>query len=161
MIVVSNTSPILNLSTIGQLDILRHLYERVLVPETVLEELRAIQAERDQPEHLPAHPWLEVRAVADRRLLDALGAELDRGEAEAIVLALEVSADLLLVDERKARAVASRHGLICVGLLGVLLEAKRHGIMPSVKAALDGLIVEAGFWVSARLYARVLEEAGE
>jgi len=161
MIVVSNTSPILNLSTIGRLSILGHLYGRVLVPEAVWQELESIQAERGETESVLSHPWLETRSVVDRRLVGALRAELDPGEAEAIVLAIEVSADLVLIDERKARGAASRFGLRYIGLLGVLIDAKHRGIIPSVKDVLDRLIVDAGFWVSAPLYARVLNQAGE
>ena len=87
--------------------------------------------------------------------------ELDPGESEAIVLALDTQADLLLLDERKARAVAARLGVRFIGLLGVLLEAKRRGHILSVKPLLDSLIVKAGFWLGSQVYSRALREAGE
>lgn len=87
--------------------------------------------------------------------------ELDPGEAAAIALAIELKADLLLLDERRGRTVASRFGLRFVGLLGVLIEAKQQGYLGAVKPILDDLITRAGFWVSQPLYERVLQAAGE
>jgi predicted nucleic acid-binding protein len=99
--------------------------------------------------------------VMDHALVVALQMELDEGEAEAIVLTKELAADLVLLDERRGRVVASRLGLRFVGLLGVLIEAKQKGSIPAVKAVLDDLVAKAGFWVSQQLYARVLQAAGE
>jgi predicted nucleic acid-binding protein len=97
----------------------------------------------------------------NRVLVTALQAELDEGEAEAIALAIQLKAHLLLLDERRGRAVASRLGLRFIGLLGVLVEAKQKGYISRVKPLLDHLIAKAGFWVSHQLYARVLREVGE
>ena len=74
---------------------------------------------------------------------------------------MEMQADLLLVDERRGHRGASRLGLPCMGLLGVLIEAKRKACIAAVKPQLDDLLTQAGFWVSRDLYARVLREAGE
>jgi hypothetical protein len=99
--------------------------------------------------------------VTSQAIVDALQAELDIGEAEAIALAVEKQANLLLSDERRGRQVATRMGLTYIGLLGVLLEAKRKGFLPEVKPVLDDLLAKAGFWVSPQLYTRVLQAAGE
>jgi len=160
MIVVSNTSPILNLTMVGHGGLLRDLYSEVFIPEAVASELRAIQAEQQDPGNaIPS--WVGTRSVANVPLVHALQLELDAGESEAIVLALETRADLVLLDERKARAVAARMGVRFIGLLGVLLEAKRRRHIPTVKPLLDSLTVKAGFWLGSHLYARVLREAGE
>ena len=105
--------------------------------------------------------WIETRAVANRALVTALQMELDEGEAEAIALAKELAADLLLLDERRGRVVAAHLDLRLIGLLGVRIEAKRKGCLPLVKPVLDDLVAKAGFWVSQQLYARVLLAAGE
>ena len=86
---------------------------------------------------------------------------LDRGEAEAIVLALELGADELLIDERLGRREASQRGLSLIALLGVLLVAKRRGLVVAIRSVIDDLIVQAGFRVSNQLYAKVLIAVGE
>ena len=88
-------------------------------------------------------------------------AQLDEGEAEAIALAKELATDLLLLDERRGRAIASCFGLRFIGLLGVPIEAKQRGCLLTVKPVLDDLVAKAGFWVSQQLYTRVLQAAGE
>jgi len=87
--------------------------------------------------------------------------ELDEGESEAIALAHQLKADLLLLDERQGRAVASRLGLKFIGLLGILVEAKKNGFLPSIKPVLDEVISKVGFWVSHKLYVEVLQSVGE
>jgi uncharacterized protein len=94
-------------------------------------------------------------------VVTALEDKLDRGEAEAITLAVELQADLLLMDERLGRAEAARFGLRFIGILGVLIEAKGRGLLQRVEPILDALQHDAGFRVSEALRARVLQAAGE
>lgn len=161
MIVVSNTSPLMNLAAIGQLGLLERLFEKVLIPEAVLQELSVVGLEQFGTKEIRKLPWIETRSVTNRTLVDYLLLELDKGEAEAIALATEMRADLLLLDERLARRAASRLGLRFTGLLGLLVEAKHRGFIVAVKPALDALTTKAGFWVSRDLYARALQAAGE
>ncbi|HUU41202.1 MAG TPA: DUF3368 domain-containing protein, partial [Desulfatiglandales bacterium] len=99
--------------------------------------------------------------VTNRQLTQALKQELDAGEAEAIALALEIGADLLLMDENLGREVARHLGLRYTGLIGVLIEAKRKGFITAVKPCLDQLRDIAGFRLSEVLYARVLRDQEE
>lgn len=160
MIVISNTSPIIALAAIGQLDLLRQLYGQVIIPEAVYQELTVTPA---APGAAAAQllGWIAVKAVVNHTVTTTLQTEVDEGEAEAIALALETQADLLLIDERRGRAVATRLGLQRVGLLGMLLEAKRRGFIPALRPVLDDLSAKATFWVSPQLYAQVLQAAGE
>ena len=160
MIVVSNTSPIMNLAAVDQLPLLRRLYAKVIIPQAVYEEL-VVGGEQPGSAEVQTCEWIETRAVMDQTLVTALAGELDKGEAESIILAKELQADRLLLDERRGREVASRFGLRFTGLLGVLIEAKHKGHLPAVKPVLDGLITKAGFWIRPRLYTRVLRAAGE
>ena len=105
--------------------------------------------------------WIVSQPVQNDIVVRALQGELEHGEAEAITLAVELQADLMLIDERRARASAARLGLNDVGVLGVLVEAKHRALVPLLKPILDALITQAGFWVSQQLYERVLHVVGE
>ena len=138
MIVVSDTSPILNLAIVDRLDLLRGLFIDIVIPPSVSKEL-ARHGTSAPPE------WMRVIAAQDRRELERLGRRLDPGEAEAIVVAVEIKASLILVDEQRGRHVATEHGLAVMGLLGVLAEAKGHGLIDDCRTVLDAMIYRAGF----------------
>lgn len=161
MIVASNTSPIVNLAVIGWLELLQKLYGKVFIPQSVEHEIAVIGAGQPGAMEIQTLEWIESREVMDRVLVTALQAELDAGEAEAIALAIQLEADLLLMDERRGREVSYRFGLQFTGLLGVLVEAKHKRYISKVKPLLDDLIAEAGFWVGNRLYDQVLRSVGE
>lgn len=157
---VSNASPIINLAAIGQLDLLRVLYERVVVPQAVCREILA-GAEQPGAHEVQAFEGFATQSCHRRELIAALQVERDAGEAEAVALAVETEADLVLIDERRGRRAARRLGLRWVGLLGVLIEAKRTGHIATIRPLLDALRMDAGFWISESLYREVLEAAGE
>jgi uncharacterized protein len=143
VIVVTDTSPLVNLAAIEQIDVLRTLYETILIPQAVYDEVERVRVGGHSAVGLHALEWIAIRPVTGRVVVTALQNELDVGEAEAIALALELRADLLLLDERRGRSVASRFGVRCIGLLGVLIEAKRRGCIPAVKPLIDDLMVRA------------------
>ena len=161
MIVVSNTSPIMNLAAIGKPDLLRQLYSKVIIPQAVYNELTIEDGGRPGEQKIQTLRWIETRSVKDQVFVAALRGELDDGEAEAIALSKELETDLLLLDERRGRAVAARFGLRFIGLLGVLIDAKQKGYLAAIKPVLDDLVANAGFWVSQELYMSVLQAAGE
>ena len=161
MIVVSNTSPILNLAVIGRLNLIELLYKKVLIPQEVAAELSAILPEKFSKKELQKLHYIETLSITNREVVNSLSLELDLGEAEAIALALEMKANLLLLDERRGRKVASRFGFRFIGLIGMLVEAKRKGYIAALKPVLNELIVKAGFWISDELYSRGLHEVGE
>jgi predicted nucleic acid-binding protein len=119
------------------------------------DSLGAVSLDLDSPE------WLVVASPEDRSRVEALSGELDPAEAEAIVLALERRADLLLVDERRRRRIARTAGLRVTGLIGVLTAAKGAGLIDAVKPVLDALIRDARFWIRPALYREVLTHLGE
>jgi uncharacterized protein len=158
LIVVSDASPLISLTAIGQLELLRELYEEVRIPAAVERE---IAGPPDRPSIAVEAPWIVSAAVRDQILVRALGGTLDRGEAEAITLAVESKADLLLMDERRGRQAAKRVGLSVVGVLGVLLEAKAKGLVPEVRPLMDALLNQGGFRIGQALRDEVLRAAGE
>jgi predicted nucleic acid-binding protein len=159
MIVVSDTSPILSLALIGRLELLRHLYGTITIPDAVRSEI--IATAQDGAREVAQADWIITHPIEPDVVLKLLLREVDRGEAEAIELALQLNADMLLIDERKARHLAAYLELGVVGLLDVLQEAKQRRLITSVKPILDDLIARARFRLSHKLYQRTLFTAGE
>jgi len=153
LIVVSDTSPITALLSIGRIDLLKSVFDEVVVPAAVHDELLQYH------DSLPS--FLRVVKVRDRDDVAVLAMRLDRGEAEAISLAREVNADWLLMDETVGRRVARGLGLRVLGLLGVLILARRRGLLPSLRGAIMDLRSSAGFYLSDDLIGRALKEVGE
>jgi predicted nucleic acid-binding protein len=129
----------------------------VLIPSAVFAELTASKRDLPPAIDLASEPWLIVASATDQQRVQELRENLDPGEAEAIVLAIEHRADLLLVDERRARRTATAAGLSVTGLLGVVARAKRSGPIDMGKPVVDELIHVARFWIGPDLYAEVLE----
>ena len=148
---ISNTSPLTNLAAIGQFDLLRQLYGRLLIAEAVWDELNAEGRAWPGRVEVAAADWIERRAAQNRPLVTALRERLDPGEAETIALAVERSAPFVLMDEKEGRHAARRFGLKTVGVVGVLLEAKARGLIAEVGPPLERLRQEAGFYLSDRV----------
>lgn len=163
MIVISDTSAITNLAAIGHLQLLPQLYNQVTIPEAVYRELVDIDPPVPGTVEVQTSCWLEVRQVANRKVVELLQNEvrLDPGESEAIALALDLGAELLLIDERRGRAEANRLGLRITGLLGILIEAKQRNLIVAVKPLMDALIATSEFRVSLTLYTQILEMVDE
>jgi hypothetical protein len=153
MLVVSDTSPISALMQIGHAELLRDLFGTVYMPSAVNDELSRFHTA------LPA--YIEIREVVDRTRVEALLPRLDRGEAEAIVLAIETQADQLLIDERRGRSIAAQSGLRIIGLIGILLLAKDRGLISAIRKPLADLQTKAGFYTADSLIREALEAAGE
>ena len=149
--VVSNASPLIALEQIDHLELLQHLFGTVLVPPAVAYEVAPTVT-------LPA--WIEQRELAQPVGPRILGASLGPGESEAIALALETEARLVILDERPARRLAQALHLPTMGTLGILLAAKRRQLLVSIRPHLDTLL-QYDFRIASRLYDDVLSAAGE
>lgn len=163
MIVISDTSAITNLAAIEHLHLLPQLYTQIIIPEAVYRELTQVNPPVAGSLEVQAATWIEVISVVNRHIVERLQQEvrLDPGESEAIALAFELDADLLLIDERRGRAEANRLGLRITGLLGVLVEAKYQSLIVAVKPLMDTLIATSTFRVSSALYNQILEIVDE
>ena len=151
--VVSDTTAITSLLKIGEAELLRTLFKEVVIPQAVQVELLSYHAV------LPT--WLVAQTVSADETLWNLLTPLDPGEAEAIALAKLNGADLLIIDEKRGRALAEQLGLRCIGLAGVLLLAKQHRLIDSLEKMLSRLENRANFYLAAPVKRKLLVMAGE
>lgn len=157
MIVVSDTSVLCYLVLINQTHLLEHLYKQIVIPTVVRDELLHPSAPSEVSlwaSNFPA--WVSVRETQSQP--DEALAVLDRGEQSAILLAEELQAELILIDERRGRQLARSRGLRVTGLIGILDDAAGEGLinLPKVLEALQ----MTSFWISPRVLQTLLEKHG-
>jgi uncharacterized protein len=162
--VVSDSSPLIYLTRLDLIPLLRRLHEQVIVPQAVWEEI-AIQGaglpESEMLRHASGEGWIVVRTPElSPASLGAAADQLGRGEVQAILLAKQLQA-LLLTDDLDGRMMAESLGLRVSGTLGLLIRAKGEGYVQQLKPLLDRLRQETNFRVSETLYAKALQAAGE
>lgn len=149
----------IHLSRIGRVELLRDLYDEILVPNAVLDEVV-----RDPSVVLDAafaSGWLKRVTVSNRERVDQIERDLGgRGEAEVIAVALELEGAIVLIDERAARTYARSHGLQVLGTVGVVLDAKRRALIERATPLLDDLR-RSGFWLDDATYRRARELVSE
>lgn len=160
--VAADAGPLIGLARAGLLGLLPALYPAIEVPPAVEGELRLGE---DRPgsralQEAQAAGWLVTVALINPKQATEIAQTVDRGEAEAIVLAEERDSRFLLVDERRARALARRRGIPIVGTGGILIVAKERGLLPRIGGALDRL-AGAGYRLSPRVCEEILRRAGE
>ncbi len=161
MLVVCDSGPLIYLGATGYLWLLRELYGEILSPPEVMHEVTVAGAGEPGAAEVAACAFLRIERIAgEDAVWSTLSRELDAGEAATLALARALRADLVLMDERKGRLIARSLGLRVRGTLGVVLEAKRAGRLPSVQAALQALRA-AGLWMSDELVKETLALAGE
>jgi len=124
------------------LHLLQKLYGRIIIPKSLFGELQNLGSAYHRELTVD---WIEAKDATDIALLHELSEVLDRGEAEAIVLAIELHADFLLIDEKMGRAVAGKMGLRITGILGTLIEAKKQGYIIAIRPIIDVLVSKVGF----------------
>jgi len=156
--VVSNTTPIISLLKIGQLNLLHKLYEEVYIPQEVFNEIEAGK-NKDFYTNLSIIEWLKIEKIKAPKALNYF-LDLDKGEAEAIILASELNADLIILDETLGRFHAKHAGLKITGTIGVLLKAKQKGFITNIKELLFELRA-GGIWLSDKIIAEILKLANE
>ncbi|WGZ95550.1 MAG: DUF3368 domain-containing protein [Candidatus Thiothrix putei] len=156
-ITVCNSTPIISLSSVGRLDLLRDVFGEIIIAEAVYREIKAKQSYGYR--EIDAD-FITVCAVQDMAERSRLREELDHGEAETILLAKEIQATRVIIDENIGYAIARREGLHVVRTLSILLKAKDEGSIVAVKPILDEMIAK-GRWYSQSVYLAVLERAGE
>ena len=162
--IVADTSPLFYLAALGRLSLLRQLYGRLTVPDSVWAE--ALVGDFEIPNTKPAleaareSGWIIIRPCVPP-LMDLRLADLDAGERDALTLAVTLRADLVIIDELAGRAEAARLGLTITGTVGVLIEAKRRGLLPAIGPELKRLQDETTFWLSRHMEQTALRLADE
>ena len=151
--VVVNSTPIIALAEIGRLDILKDLYGEVIIPNAVRDEVTV-----KDPRRLDGHDWIRVMSISN--IAEMFTSALHDGEVEVMLLAKEIDAKLVIMDDGLARRHAKYLGLTITGTVGVLLRAKNAGIIKEVAPVLDKLI-QNEFYISDEVYREVLRLAGE
>ena len=156
--VISNNGPLVALWTLDLLSLLRDLYTEVLIPEEVKNEFLAT-GEIAREQALKNAPWITtVTLITPLGELAQLG--IHRGEAAVFALAEERGTRLVILDDKEARRYAKRIGLPLTGTVGILLEAKRSGLIDAIKPLLN-VLLENGVRLGASLVNDALQEAGE
>lgn len=154
--VVSNTTPLIALADIGQLDLLYKLYDEIMIPEAVFDEVESEPARTI----ISNAEWIKKIKVHHPDRKNLFSSRLHAGEVEAIILAEEESADLLIMDDNAAKKTAKYLGFRVTGSLGVLVKAKQSGYIENVEKYLN-LLIDDGLYVDMKTRAIVLKMAGE
>ena len=161
MLIVSDTSPLINLAAIGQINLIPLLFGSVILPQAVFDEITIRGKDKTGAIDIQSANWVIVKQCTNHDFVNSLLTDLDLGEAEAIALAIELGTTSVLIDESDGRAVALRYQLKPIGILGILLEAKSKNHIPTVQPLMDDLRNIAGFYIAQPLYNRILTLAGE
>jgi uncharacterized protein len=158
--VICDSTVIIGLAKIGKLDLLKQIYGEVYIPEAVFIEVAVEGKEKNGAKETAELEWIKNKSVNDRRVVEMLLAELGRGEAEVLVLGKELNADLLIIDDEKARTAAISADFQVMGLIGVLLLAKHLKLVNQIKPFLEEL-KNKDFRLSDKLIEKALKLAKE
>ena len=156
--VVLNTTPIISLLKLNRLELLQQLYSEIYIPVAVYHEIEAGKA-KGYYKDISKINWINIVEIQDKQAVKYF-LDLDSGEAEAIVLATELNADLIILDEKIGRFHAKHAELKVTGTIGILIKAKANGFIDELKPLLDEL-TQKDVWISEKLKSEILTKIGE
>ena len=159
MIIVSDSGPIISFAKAGHLKLLKRLFQEITIPEGVYDDIVVRGADKPGATEVKSWRWIRKEKVKSQVEVDQLPAGLGLGEREAIILAQELKA-ALLIDDRRARRTAEQMGIACFGSLRVLKEAKERKLIEEIRPIGDKLKA-TGLRIADSLYERFLQEVGE
>ena len=161
MIVVSNTTPLIGLASIQKFHLLQQLFGEVYIPQAVYNEAVVVGRELGgAKQEVLAAQWIKTQRVTDQLAIEVLLDQLDLGEAETIVLARELNADWVLMDEKKGRRKLDQLHLKKIGTVGILLKAKQIGFVSEIRPDIE-ILHQQGFSISQNVIDEVLRQAHE
>ena len=158
--VIVNSTPIIALSSIDKLGLLKELYGTVIIPNAVKDEIGTKSNSKAHIQLEASTDWIHVRVINNVAHKQTFRTQLHDGEVEVIILGQELTADILVIDDNSAREYAKYLELNVIGTVGIILLAKSKGLIYEVKPLLDCLITN-GIFISNRLYAEVMKIANE
>ena len=156
--VISNTTPILSLLKIDKLDVLQKLYGEIIIPNAVYKEIEQ-GISKPYYQNLKEISWIKIEEISDKKVLQYFN-DLDAGEAEVLILANEINADLVIIDEILGRKFAQKLNINLTGTLGILLKAKELNYIENISSLITQL-KDKGTWINPKLANKVLELANE
>lgn len=159
MTVVCNSSPLIAFQSIDGLNILRQLFDTILIPEAVFTEVFSKQKTGENLNIVP--DFISVKTVNDRNLVTTLEIQIDLGESEVIALAVETGIQGVLIDDKPARQMADRLGLKVIGVVGILILAKEKGIIAEVRPCITEMMDKINFRIDKSLLNKVLTIVNE
>lgn len=148
-ILIPDTSCLIFLDKIGELDIIQKLYKRTIVTKEIAEEYID-----------PLKNWIEIEEAKEKRYQKVLEQTIDKGEASIVILALETKSSVVSIDDLKARKVAKTLELRITGTLGIIYKAKKEGLIKSTKEAIEKL-KQVDFRISEKLEQEIIRLSGE
>ena len=160
MIVVTDSTVLIGLAKLGKLTLLKEIFSKVSIPEEVFKEVVERGKNKPGSKLIMESAWVETKAVKDKTQVNFLMGSLERGEAEVLALARELEADLILLDEEKARKSAIIAGFNVMGLLGLFNLAKNLGLIHEVRPLINELMAKK-FRISDKIIEEALKKAGE
>ena len=160
MKVVSDSTILIGLARIEKTNLLKEIFQDIYIPEAVFKEVADDGKLRAEAKTVREAEWIIKKQIVDYTQANFLMTVLEKGEAEVLVLAKEMQADLLLLDEEKARKSAVRAGFKVMGLIGILIVAKRLGLITNIRTYIEKLQREK-FRISDKIVNMALKQAGE
>lgn len=161
MKIVSNSSPLVALSVIGKLHLLGDKFKNIIIPEAVWKEIALDGRDKPGTDDILRSKWITIESLQNKMVAKSLEKDIDYGESEAIALALETDADIVLLDDKLARSVAKNLGLNIMGTVGILIWARKAGLIESLRTELHKLLIHGNFRLSDTLIRMALHEVGE
>ena len=159
-IVIVNSTPIIALSSIDSLNLLRKIYGTVIIPEAVKAEISFKSKSKAHYQLNKSSDWIQIREITNEFHKQMFKTQLHDGEVEVMILGQELNADLLVIDDFVAREHAKYLGFKVIGTIGILISAKSKGFIHQIKPLMDKLIIN-GIYISNRLYSEIIKIAGE
>jgi predicted nucleic acid-binding protein len=158
--VIVNSTPIIALSSIDSLHLLKEIYGTIIIPNAVKMEIEAKKKSKAQTQIEAFSEWIQIGTIKNTDQKRIFRTQLHDGEVEVIILGQELDADLLVIDDYVAREYAKYLGFNIVGTVGILLLAKTMGLIHQIKPLVDRMVAN-NIYVSDRLYSEIMQLAGE